>query len=103
MNAWLAPPLAFVVYVLSGLLLALLGRLLAGPARPSSIKSSPYAGGEVVPANGAPPGYGPYFVPALFFGLLHLGILVAATGGLTPAVGLFLLGLGAALLVLLLG
>jgi hypothetical protein len=103
MSAWLAPPLAFVMYALAGLLLASLGRLLAGPARPNRLKSSPYASGEAAPPNGAPPGYGPYFVPALFFGLLHLGILVAATGGLTPVVGLFLLGLGAALLVLLLG
>jgi NADH:ubiquinone oxidoreductase subunit 3 (subunit A) len=100
---WLAPPLAFVVYALLGVLITGLGRLLAGPPRPSRLKSSTYASGEAAPRQAAAPGYGAYFVPALFFGMLHLGILVAATSTLTPGVGLFLLGLMAALLVLVLG
>ena len=103
MSAWLAPPLALVVYGLAGLLLVGLGRLLAGPPRPNRLKSSPYASGEAAAPGSAAPGYGPYFVPALFFGMLHLGILVAATSGLTSALVLFLLGLLIALLVLVLG
>jgi NADH:ubiquinone oxidoreductase subunit 3 (subunit A) len=99
----LVPPLAFGLYLLVAGLLNWVGRALAGPAHPGALKDSTYASGEAAPAGLAALGYGPYFVTALFFGVLHLGVLVVATSGLTPAAGLFLLGLLAALLVLILG
>jgi len=103
MDALLTPPLAFLIYGLVGLLLAGLGRLLAGPSQPNALKNSPYAGGEAAPPGTAAQGYGPYFVNALFFGLLHLGVLVLATSRLSGGALLFGLGLAAALLVLLWG
>ena len=97
------PPLAFGLYLLAGLVIAGLGRLLAGPGRPGALKSSPYASGEAGARAPASPGYDPYFDTALFFGMLHLGILVVATAGFSPGTVLFLVGLAAALLVLLVG
>jgi NADH:ubiquinone oxidoreductase subunit 3 (subunit A) len=97
------PPIAFLVYLLLGVAISRLGRLLAGQSFPNALKSSTYAGGEAPPLAQAAPGYGPYFVTALFFGVLHLGILVVATSDLSIIAGLFLLGLVAALLVLLVG
>jgi NADH:ubiquinone oxidoreductase subunit 3 (subunit A) len=99
----LIPPIAFIVYLLLGVVITRLGRQLAGPGLPNAIKSSTYASGEAPPLSAAAPGYGTNFVTALFFGVLHLGILVIATSDLSISAGLFLLGLVAALLVLLLG
>jgi hypothetical protein len=42
-------------------------------------------------------------VVALFFAVLHLGVLVIGVGGLTPLTGLYLVGLALALLALILG
>ena len=103
MSTFLTPPIAFSLYLLASVLIASLGRLLAGPGHPNDVKNSTYASGEAAPLTAAAPGYGPYFVTALFFGVLHLGILVVATSALSPSAGLFLLGLFVALLVLLLG
>jgi NADH:ubiquinone oxidoreductase subunit 3 (subunit A) len=103
MSTLLTPPIAFLVYLLLGVLISRVGRSLAGPSLPNALKSSTYASGEAAPLSAAAPGYGPNFVTALFFGVLHLGILVVATSNLSISAGLFLLGLVAALLVLLLG
>jgi len=103
MNILLSPALAFPIYLaLVGLLMGV-GRVLAGAGRPSAMKSSTYASGEAPPSAAAAPGYGPFFVIALFFAALHLGVLVLATGPLSPAVALFVIGLALALLVLVLG
>jgi len=103
MSILLSPPLAFLIYLaLVGVLFGF-GRLLAGAGRPSALKSSTYASGEAPPAAVAAPGYGPFFVIALFFAALHLGVLVLATGPLSPAAALFIVGLALALLVLVLG
>ncbi len=103
MSILLSPPLAFLIYLVAGALLLGFGRLLAGAARPSALKSSTYASGEAPPDAVAAPGYGPFFIIALFFAALHLGVLVLATGPLTPGVALFVVGLALALLVLVLG
>jgi NADH:ubiquinone oxidoreductase subunit 3 (subunit A) len=87
-----------VAGILSGL-----GRTLAGPEHPNEIKSSLYSGGEAPPARQAAPGYRQFFVIALFFAILHLGILVLGSSGLTPVSGLYLIGLMLALLALILG
>jgi len=95
--------MAFPLYmVLAGLLYGL-GRVLSGAARPSAAKSGTYAGGEAPPQGAAAPGYGAYFTIALFFAMLHLGVLMLATGPLAPITALFILGLSLALLVLILG
>lgn len=99
----LAPPLAFAFYLAMVGLIARAGRLLAGPGRQTPEKSSTYAGGEASPTRVAAPGYQPFFVVALFFAILHLGVLVLGSGGLTPLTGVYLAGLLLALLALILG
>jgi len=101
---WLtSPPLAFLLYLTLAGVLTLAGRLLAGPAHPTRMKAEPYASGEAAPRRPLAPGYAPFFPTAIFFAILHLGVLVAASGGGSPAVVLYLAGLLVALLILLLG
>lgn len=102
-NMLLAPPIAFLVYLVVVGGLSGLGRLLAGPEKPSTLKSSLYAGGEVSPASGSAPGYRPFFTIALFFAILHLGVLVIGSGSLTWMSGAYLAGLILALVALILG
>ncbi len=106
MDFLLTPPVAFLIFMaLAGLLYGI-GRLLAGPTKESALKRSTYASGEAPPEEMAVPGYRPFFVVALFFAILHLGVLVLATGALAAPTGgaiVFLVGLMLALLALVLG
>jgi NADH:ubiquinone oxidoreductase subunit 3 (subunit A) len=95
--------LAFLLYLGLASALAYAGRLLAGPARPTQLKTSTYASGEAGPARGAPPGYRPFFTIALFFAVLHLGVLVLGSGGLSAIAAIYLVGLLLVLLALTLG
>jgi NADH:ubiquinone oxidoreductase subunit 3 (subunit A) len=97
------PPIAIVIYVFFTLVLYGLGRSLAGPASASPMKSSTYASGEAPPTSVAVPGYRPFFVLALFFAILHLGVLVLGSGQFTLMTGAYLGGLVIVLLVLILG
>ncbi|GAB4541909.1 MAG: hypothetical protein Kow0063_33250 [Anaerolineae bacterium] len=99
----LSPPIALIIYIILVSLLYGLGRLLAGPAQKTPLKASTYASGEAPPTRAAAPGYRPFFVVALFFAILHLGVLVIGVGGLTPLTGLYMVGLALALLALILG
>lgn len=99
----LSPPLAFVLYALLVAILSGLGRLLAGPPHLTPTKSSTYASGEAPPVLMAAPGYRPFFVVALFFAILHLGVLVLGSGGLSLVPALYLGGLMLALVALILG
>ncbi|MBN2472237.1 MAG: hypothetical protein JXN59_16050 [Anaerolineae bacterium] len=99
----LTPPLAFGVYLLLAGALNLLGRALAGPGNPNAMKSSTYASGEASPTRLAAPGYRPFFVIALFFAMLHLGILILASGTFAPITAVYLGGLLVALIALILG
>ncbi len=95
----LAPPVAFVFYLVFVGLLSGLGRMMA----PKSSKSSIYAGGEASPIRPAVPGYRQFFVVALFFAVVHLGVLVLGSGDLSAPMGIYLVGLILALLALILG
>lgn len=99
----LAPPLAFLIYVGLVAILNRVGRLLAGPGTTSALKTSTYASGEAPPSTEGIPGYRPFFVIALFFAMLHLGVLILATSGLAPLAGVYLVGLILALVALILG
>lgn len=101
MSILLSPPLAFLIYLVLVGVLAGFGRLLAGPGQQTPFKSTIYASGEAPPSHPAVPGYRPFFVIALFFAVLHLGVLVVGSSGLTPITGVFLVGLILALLVLI--
>jgi NADH:ubiquinone oxidoreductase subunit 3 (subunit A) len=99
----LAPLGAFVVYLALVAGLSGFGRLLAGPTQQSPLKSSVYAGGEAAPQRPAVPGYRPFFVIALFFAVLHLGVLVLGSSDLSALAGVYLVGLALALVTLILG
>lgn len=103
MNTLLIPPIAFLISLLLVVLLSLLGKALAGPSKYSALKSSVYSSGEEAPTRIAAPGYRPFFVVALFFAVLHLGVLVLGTGIDSPVLIIYLCGLILALLALILG
>jgi len=99
----LMPPIALLIYLgLASILYALAGGM-AERGADSSEKRSVYTGGELPPSHMAAPGYRPFFVVALFFAVLHLGVLMLGSSGLTPLSGLYLGGLLLALLALILG
>jgi NADH:ubiquinone oxidoreductase subunit 3 (subunit A) len=102
-DIFLSPPFALLLYLGLAGVLSGIGRSLVGPSKPSSMKSATYASGEAPPAPGPLPGYRPFFVIALFFAVLHLGVLVLASGGLAPIAGIYLAGLMLTLLALALG
>lgn len=103
MQIVLSPLIAFLIYLALVALLSLAGRKLAGPVKSSLLKSSTYSSGELPPTRLAAPGYRPFFVVALFFAVLHLGVLVLGSGFASPAMIVYLLGLMLALLALILG
>jgi NADH:ubiquinone oxidoreductase subunit 3 (subunit A) len=99
----LTPPLAFLIYVLLTGILSGLGRLLAGPARGTRLQVSTYSSGEAPPSRAAAPGYRPFFVVALFFAIVHLGVLMLGTSNFSLISGIYLAGLILALGALILG
>ena len=103
MNELLSPPIAFLGYVILAYVLYSIGRKLAGPAQASADKSQTYSSGEVAPTRTAEPGYRPFFVVALFFAILHLGVLVIGSGEPNGAAAIYLVGLVLALVALILG
>ncbi len=103
MDILLSPPVAFLIYLVLAGLLTGTGRVLAGPERAGVLKRSTYASGEAAPTRIAAPGYRPFFIIALFFAILHLGILMLGTSNLSPYAGFYLLGLVLALVALIMG
>jgi len=102
-NILFAPPIAFLIYLALAGGLHLLGKKMAGPSSKNAVKTSTYASGEAPPSEMAAPGYRPFFMVALFFAVLHLGVLIVGSGGLTIVTGVYLIGLVLALLALILG
>lgn len=98
-----SPPIAFLIFLALSALLYGFGRLLAGQPDPSAAKSSLYTGGEEHHRPAGAPGYQQFFVMALFFAILHLGVLMIGSGNLTWMTGLYLIGLVLALAALVLG
>jgi NADH:ubiquinone oxidoreductase subunit 3 (subunit A) len=103
MKILFTPPLAFLIYLVLAGLLSLLGKRLAAVSGRTALKNSTYSSGEEAPTSLAAPGYRPFFVVALFFAVLHLGVLVMSTGGFSPVMIVYLFGLILALLALILG
>lgn len=99
------PPLAFLIYMLLVNVLVGLGRMLAGQSAPSKAKSGLYASGEAPPdpEDRSVPGYRPFFAIALFFAVLHLGVIILATSDLSAASAIYVFGLMIVLVVLILG
>jgi NADH:ubiquinone oxidoreductase subunit 3 (subunit A) len=102
-NFLFAPPIAFLIYLALAGGIHLLGKKMAGPSSENAAKASTYASGEASPVEMAAPGYRPFFMVALFFAILHLGVLVLGSGGMSIVTGIYLIGLVLALLALILG
>lgn len=75
----LAPPVAFSIFLLLGLLLYWFGGVLAAKGAVSRGKQTPYACGENIPAVKVQPDYSTFFPFALFFTILHVTALIMAT------------------------
>lgn len=103
MNGLLMPVAAFIIYLIAAALLARVGRALAARGRSDPLRSSTYAGGERPPRAGAVPGYSGMFVIALFFAVVHVGVLMLASSGGSPVAALYLIALVVSLLALILG
>jgi NADH:ubiquinone oxidoreductase subunit 3 (subunit A) len=105
MEFLLYPPIAFVLYLVLVGVLSGLGRALAVPqhSHGDALKAGAYASGEVGEITPAAPGYRQFFVVALFFAVLHLGMLLVGASGLTWVTGAYLVGLILALVALILG
>ncbi len=104
MQVILTPPVAIVIYFVLAAILFGFGRILAGRSKPSPEKSSTYGSGEVAPASRSLPGYRGFFIIALFFAVLHLGVLMlGSTSAVSPIAIVYLIGLMLALLVLIVG
>jgi NADH:ubiquinone oxidoreductase subunit 3 (subunit A) len=103
MDILLTPPIAFLIYVVLVAALFGFGRLLAGASNPTEEKSSSYASGEEALRDAAVPGYRPFFKVALFFAVLHLGVVVLGSGGVTAGALVYVVGLLVTLIVLILG
>ena len=105
MNFLLTPPLAFLIYIPLVLLLVWFGRQLAGRSEGAAdaAKRSVYGAGEQAPDYTAAPGYKPFFLVALFFAILHLGMLVLGLSDYSTPVVVYIVGLILGLGVLILG
>ena len=104
MNAFiLSPVVAFLTYCAVVAIISGLGRLFSATGRKSEFKSATYASGEENDPLPAAPGYRQFFVIALFFAILHLGVLMIGSSDLSSVAGLYLLGLILALIALILG
>ena len=99
----LSPPFAFVLYLALVGVLSGFGRMLAARGAHSEGKHTTYAGGEESPVPGSMPGYRGFFIIALFFAILHLGVLMLGSSNFQPIAGVYLIGLIVALLVLIVG
>lgn len=97
------PPVAFLIYLLLVSILIGMGRIFAGKSHPNPAKSSTYESGEESMPSVAAPGYCPFFKVALFFAVLHLGVIVLGSGGISTGSVLYLIGLMLALIALILG
>ena len=102
-NALLSPLAAFLIYVAVASAVSGLGRLFSAQGRKTEFKTASYASGEENDPVPAAPGYRQFFVVALFFAVLHLGVLMIGSSDLSSVAGIYLLGLILALVALILG
>jgi len=99
----LTPPAAFIVYLILVGILSWASWKVAAQGQPSEHKSSTYSSGEAPPTKVAAPGYQPFFVIALFFTIMHLGVLMLGSIGTSTVAIIYLAGLILTLIVLILG
>ena len=102
-NILLSPLVAFLIYFAVVSLVSGLGRLFSATGHKYEFKPATYASGEENDPVPAAPGYRQFFVVALFFAVLHLGVLMIGSSDLSSVAGIYLLGLILALVALILG
>ena len=88
----LTPPVAFLIYMA-------LGAAILGLSGRSRADATTYASGERGPSGTTSPGYGPFYAAALFFAIVHVGVLIGSTGSSTLVGVVYVVGLLAVLLV----
>jgi hypothetical protein len=79
LNILLTPLVGFAFFTLVGWLLYRLGGAMAPKLNPGGAKLTQYACGEEFPARKLQVGYKLFFYAALFFTIMHVAALVAAT------------------------
>ncbi len=79
LNILLTPLVGFAFFTLVGWLLYKLGQAMAPKLNPQGGKLAQYACGEDFPARKLQIGYRLFFYAALFFTIMHVAALVAAT------------------------
>ena len=99
----LSPLIAFLIYLAIALIFSGLGKLFSAKGQKTQFKTATYASGEEHDPLPAAPGYRQFFVIALFFAILHLGVLMIGSSGLSSIATPYLLGLILALIALILG
>jgi NADH:ubiquinone oxidoreductase subunit 3 (subunit A) len=99
----LSPLAAFLIYFVLVTIVSGLGKLFSAKGSKSEFKTETYASGEEHDPLPAAPGYRQFFVVALFFAVLHLGVLMVGSSNLSSVAGVYLLGLILALIALILG
>jgi NADH:ubiquinone oxidoreductase subunit 3 (subunit A) len=102
-NILLSPLVAFLIYCVVTSIFSGLGRIFSAQGKDSEFKTSTYASGEENDPIPAAPGYRQFFVVALFFAVLHLGVLMVGSSDLSPTAAIYLVGLILALVALILG
>jgi NADH:ubiquinone oxidoreductase subunit 3 (subunit A) len=98
-----SPPIALLIYIPLVLFILLIGKRMAGPEKPSELKSSIYSSGEEAPISSGVPGYRPFILIAFFFAILHLGMLVLGSSHYGFPAAIYLIGLVVGLIALILG
>lgn len=99
----LSPLAAFLIYLLLVSIISGLGKLFSATGRKTAFKTTTFASGEEHDPLPAAPGYRQFFVVALFFAVLHLGVLMIGSSDFSSVAGVYLLGLILALIALILG
>ena len=99
----LSPLVAFLIYMVVVYIVSGLGKLFSATGRKTEFKTATYASGEEHDPLPAAPGYRQFFVVALFFAILHLGVLMIGSSGFSSVAAPYLLGLILALIALILG
>ncbi len=102
-NVLLSPLVAFLIYFGLVAIASGLGRLFSPKGRKTKFKTATYASGEANDPVPAAPGYRQFFVVALFFAVLHLGVLMIGSSNLSSVTAVYLAGLVLALIALILG
>jgi NADH:ubiquinone oxidoreductase subunit 3 (subunit A) len=102
-NVILSPLVAFLLYLVVVFIVSGLGKLFSAKGHNAEFKTATYASGEESDPLPAAPGYRQFFVVALFFAILHLGVLMIGSSGLSAVAVPYLLGLILVLIALILG